>query len=102
MGHLWFSPTLSGFILKQSWRIFKASSNFFRASAAHWDFFFNILERSNNFPQAPQALTPDKLQKKKSLTDQYFYAFPILVLYSLDFLLLRKLINSSAYLRFFP
>lgn len=82
-------PNLDWLYFKTKLKIFKASCNFLRAPAAHSDFFFHTLERSNNFPQTPQALTPAKLQKKNP---QQFnpYVFPILVLYSLDFLLLRK------------
>lgn len=65
-----FSPTLSGFILKQSWRIFKASSNFFRASAAYWDFFFIYFRKKQQFSPSSSGINPRQMTKKKKILNR--------------------------------
>lgn len=87
-----FPPSLGWLYLKTKPKTFKASCNFLKALVAHSDFIlFLYFRKKQRFPQTPQALPPAKLKTKQNSPQPFnTHAFPILVLYSLDFSLLRK------------
>lgn len=79
-------PWLALFLKKLE--IFKASCDFLEYLLHVQILFCLYFRKSNNFPQTPQALTPAIWQKK--FNSSVLITFPVLLLYSLDFLLLNK------------